>query len=69
MLPSLNNELTQLEGYTVHSLALVADAFHMLNDVLSLCVGLWAVRVANTGSSKMYTYGVCGHLQPSSEFY
>lgn len=29
----------------------------MLNDVLSLCVGLWAVRVANTGNSKMYTYG------------
>lgn len=44
-------------GYAVHSLALVADSFHMLNDVLSLCVGLWAVRVANTGSSKMYTYG------------
>lgn len=35
----------------------MADAFHMLNDVLSLCVGLWAVRVANSGSSKMYTYG------------
>ncbi|EXJ88375.1 CDF family cation efflux system protein [Capronia coronata CBS 617.96] len=44
-------------GYSVHSLALVADSFHMLNDVLSLCVGLWAVRVANTESSKMYTYG------------
>merc|ERR1712000_243383 len=44
-------------GYAVHSLALVADSFHMLNDVLSLCVGLWAVRVANTGASKMYTYG------------
>ncbi|KAL8965430.1 MAG: hypothetical protein Q9197_006515 [Variospora fuerteventurae] len=45
-------------GYGVHSLALVADAFHMLNDVLSLCVGLWAVRVANEKSkSKMYTYG------------
>lgn len=44
-------------GYAVHSLALVADAFHMLNDVLSLCVGLWAVRVAQSGSSKMYTYG------------
>ena len=29
----------------------------MLNDVLSLCVGLWAVRIANKGSSKMYTYG------------
>ncbi|KAK5089483.1 Zinc resistance conferring protein [Exophiala xenobiotica] len=44
-------------GYAVHSLALVADAFHMLNDVLSLCVGLWAVRVAQSGSSKTYTYG------------
>ncbi|KAL8896140.1 MAG: hypothetical protein Q9207_007856 [Kuettlingeria erythrocarpa] len=45
-------------GYGVHSLALVADAFHMLNDVLSLCVGLWAVKVANEkSSSSMYTYG------------
>ncbi|KAI1913164.1 Zinc resistance conferring protein [Ophidiomyces ophidiicola] len=45
-------------GYAVHSLALVADAFHMLNDVLSLCVGLWAVKVANEKtSSKSYTYG------------
>ncbi|KAI4130079.1 MAG: hypothetical protein LQ338_001931 [Usnochroma carphineum] len=45
-------------GYGVHSLALVADSFHMLNDVLSLCVGLWAVKVANEkSSSKMYTYG------------
>lgn len=42
----------------MHSLALVADSFHMLNDVLSLCVGLWAVKVANgKSSSKMYTYG------------
>ncbi|KAI7607512.1 zinc/cadmium resistance protein, partial [Hortaea werneckii] len=45
-------------GYAVHSLALVADAFHMLNDVLSLCVGLWAVKVANQKmSSRTYTYG------------
>lgn len=29
----------------------------MLNDVLSLCVGLWAVRVANAERSKMFTYG------------
>ncbi|KAI9371226.1 cation efflux protein [Aspergillus egyptiacus] len=30
----------------------------MLNDVLSLCVGLWAVKVANRETtSKMYTYG------------
>lgn len=29
----------------------------MLNDVLSLCVGLWAVRIANRENSKIYTYG------------
>ena len=45
-------------GYAVHSLALVADSFHMLNDVLSLCVGLWAVNVAGNKRSTMYTYGV-----------
>jgi zinc transporter 1 len=46
-------------GYAVHSLALVADSFHMLNDVLSLCVGLWAVKVAgNKTNSTVYTYGV-----------
>ncbi|KAL8862809.1 MAG: hypothetical protein Q9178_000751 [Gyalolechia marmorata] len=50
--------LELIVGYGVHSLALVADSFHMLNDVLSLCVGLWAVKVANEkSSSKMYTYG------------
>ena len=47
-----------ITGYVVNSLALIADAFHMLNDVLSLCVGLWAVKVANKQTnSKMYTYG------------
>lgn len=45
-------------GYAVHSLALVADSFHMLNDVLSLLVGLWAVKVAQKQSSTTYTYGV-----------
>ncbi|KAL2822795.1 cation efflux protein [Aspergillus cavernicola] len=50
--------LELIAGYSVHSLALVADSFHMLNDVISLCVGLWAVKVANREtSSKMYTYG------------
>ncbi|KAI9818283.1 MAG: hypothetical protein M1826_001428 [Phylliscum demangeonii] len=45
-------------GYSVHSLALVADSFHMLNDVLSLCVGLWAVKVAHEKpSSSSFTYG------------
>ncbi|KUL82591.1 hypothetical protein ZTR_10245 [Talaromyces verruculosus] len=50
--------LELIVGYAVHSLALVADSFHMLNDVLSLIVGLWAVKVANQESnSKTYTYG------------
>ncbi|CAG8018006.1 unnamed protein product [Penicillium nalgiovense] len=50
--------LELITGYAVHSLALVADSFHMLNDVLSLCVGLWAVKVANRETtSNTYTYG------------
>lgn len=50
--------LELITGYAVHSLALVADSFHMLNDVLSLLVGLWAVKMANKSSApKMYTYG------------
>ncbi len=47
-----------ISGYMVHSLALVADAFHMLNDVLSLVVALWAVRVSTSGkTSERYSYG------------
>ncbi|KAI2785964.1 Zinc/cadmium resistance protein [Penicillium oxalicum] len=50
--------LELITGYAVHSLALVADSFHMLNDVLSLCVGLWAVKVANRETnSQVYTFG------------
>ena len=50
--------LELIVGSAVNSLALVADSFHMLNDVLSLFVGLWAVKAANSSaSSKMYTYG------------
>ncbi|KAG7005888.1 zinc/cadmium resistance protein [Physcia stellaris] len=50
--------LELIVGSAVSSLALIADSFHMLNDVLSLCVGLWAVKVANQKSnSKKYTYG------------
>ncbi|GMM37170.1 Zn(2+) transporter [Saccharomycopsis crataegensis] len=47
-----------ITGYAVHSLALVADSFHMLNDIFSLVVALWAVRVAkNRGADAKYTYG------------
>ncbi|CAI5756424.1 unnamed protein product [Candida verbasci] len=45
-------------GYTVHSLALIADSFHMLNDIISLIIALWAVKVKNTKPADgKYTYG------------
>ncbi|EDO15969.1 hypothetical protein Kpol_1044p29 [Vanderwaltozyma polyspora DSM 70294] len=45
-------------GYLSHSLALIADSFHMLNDIISLIVALWAVNVAkNRSPDAKYTYG------------
>ncbi|TID25436.1 hypothetical protein CANINC_002972 [Pichia inconspicua] len=45
-------------GYMVNSLALIADSFHMLNDIISLIVALWAVSVAKTRTADgEYTYG------------
>lgn len=44
-------------GLLVSSLALLADAFHMLNDIISLCVGLWAVAVAQKATTDKYSYG------------
>lgn len=32
-------------GYIVGSLALIADAYHMLNDVMSLVIALYAIKV------------------------
>lgn len=50
--------LEAIVGYTVHSLALVADSFHMLNDIISLFIALWAVRFKNTKpADSRYTYG------------
>lgn len=50
--------LEAIIGYTVHSLALIADSFHMLNDIISLLVALWAVDVAkNKKADGKYTYG------------
>ncbi len=45
-------------GVTVGSLALMADAFHMLNDIISLIVGLWAVKAAQKTSNDKYSFGV-----------
>lgn len=44
-------------GIYVGSLALMADAFHMLNDVISLVIGLWAVRVSQNKSTDKFSYG------------
>lgn len=37
-------------GYLVGSIALIADSFHMLSDVLSLIVALYAIRVPISNS-------------------
>jgi len=45
-------------GYAVGSLALVADSFHMLNDVMSLVVALYAIKLASqTHIDSRYSYG------------
>jgi len=45
-------------GYAVGSLALVADSFHMLNDVMSLIVALYAIKMtASTKIDSRYSYG------------
>ncbi|XP_041463369.1 zinc homeostasis factor 1-like isoform X3 [Lytechinus variegatus] len=43
-------------GYITHSLALVADSFHMLSDIIALIVGFVAVRYAKRDTPKN-TYG------------
>ncbi|CAO1632212.1 unnamed protein product [Parajaminaea phylloscopi] len=46
-------------GYAVGSLALVADSFHMLNDVMSLIVALYALKLSKKESTNdpRYSYG------------
>ena len=43
-------------GNITNSLALVADAFHMLSDVIALIIGLLAIRIAKRRSN-INTYG------------
>lgn len=50
--------LEAIVGYSVHSLALIADSFHMLNDIVSLVIALWAVKVKKSKpANSRYTYG------------
>ncbi|TFK41085.1 cation efflux protein [Crucibulum laeve] len=47
-----------IAGYAVGSLALVADSFHMLNDVMSLLVALYAIKLtAANATDSRYSYG------------
>ncbi|WKT54110.1 Cation efflux protein [Fusarium oxysporum f. sp. vasinfectum] len=46
-----------VSGFLARSLALMADAFHMLNDIISLVIGLWAVSAAQKTSTDKFTFG------------
>ncbi|KAG9303558.1 hypothetical protein G9A89_018454 [Geosiphon pyriformis] len=47
-----------ISGYYVGSLALIADSFHMLNDVMSLIVAAYAIKLAGrTTFDSNYSYG------------
>ncbi|KAJ2001601.1 Zinc resistance conferring protein, partial [Coemansia thaxteri] len=45
-------------GIVAGSITLIADSFHMLNDVLGMVIALWAIKVANSDKSiPSNTYG------------
>jgi cobalt-zinc-cadmium efflux system protein len=44
-------------GYSINSLALVADAGHMLNDVFSILLAIIAIVISSRQHSKDYTFG------------
>ena len=46
-------------GYITGSIALVADAFHMLSDVASLFIALYAAKLAKSRNNPPeYSYGL-----------
>lgn len=45
-------------GLSVGSLALVADAMHMLSDIIALCVGFYSLRVSRRQKTEKFTYGM-----------
>lgn len=46
-----------ITGYLANSLALIADAGHMLNDVVSLAFSLIAIHLSTKKSNAKYTFG------------
>ena len=50
--------LTELiVGIYIHALSLQTDAFHMLADLMALCIGLTATFIKNKGGNDKYTFG------------
>ncbi|KAJ9054763.1 Zinc resistance conferring protein [Entomophthora muscae] len=46
-------------GYVANSIALVADAFHLLNDIASLIIAIYALRLASKEDyDPKYSYGM-----------
>lgn len=43
-------------GVIANSLALLADSFHMLSDVVALIVGFMSVQVCTKFINKLYSY-------------
>lgn len=52
-----------LGGYYAHSIAIFADAFHLLSDVLAYMISLFAVIMSYQTSPKSLTFGY-EKLQP-----
>ncbi|KAG4306061.1 hypothetical protein PORY_000049 [Pneumocystis oryctolagi] len=45
-------------GFVANSLALITDSFHLLNDIISLIISLWSIKlVLKKNPSEKYTYG------------
>ncbi|KAL3079906.1 hypothetical protein niasHT_038423 [Heterodera trifolii] len=44
-------------GYISHSMALIADSFHMLSDVIALCIAFGCLKIAERRKSSKNTFG------------
>jgi zinc transporter 1 len=49
-----------IAGLIAHSLALLADAFHMLSDMIAIGIGIYAIRIAKKHPSETKTINTYG---------
>ncbi|TKR87609.1 hypothetical protein L596_011981 [Steinernema carpocapsae] len=45
-------------GYIAHSLAIMTDAFHMISDLTSFLVSIFAIRLARRAPTQKHSYGL-----------